>query len=89
MLASGKLEVLDRLLTKLKARGHRVVLFSQVRAVPRCAVPCCAALCRAVLCCAAPLCAGWAAGARGYCSALARFGVWEGAACGGGRGAVE
>ena len=27
--ASGKLHVLDRLLTKLKARGHRVVLFSQ------------------------------------------------------------
>ena len=27
--ASGKLGVLDRLLTKLKAGGHRVVLFSQ------------------------------------------------------------
>ena len=27
--ASGKLEVLDRLLAKLKANGHRVVLFSQ------------------------------------------------------------
>ena len=27
--ASGKVHVLDRLLTKLKARGHRVVLFSQ------------------------------------------------------------
>ena len=27
--ASGKLEVLDRLLAKLKARGHRVCLFSQ------------------------------------------------------------
>jgi SNF2 family DNA or RNA helicase len=25
----GKLSVLDRLLSKLKARGHRVVLFSQ------------------------------------------------------------
>ncbi len=29
--ASGKMEVLDRLLGKLKKRGHRVVLFSQVR----------------------------------------------------------
>ena len=28
--ASGKLHVLDRLLRKLKQRGHRVVLFSQV-----------------------------------------------------------
>lgn len=28
--ASGKMEVLDRLLRKLKRRGHRVVLFSQV-----------------------------------------------------------
>ena len=27
--ASGKLDVLDRLLTKLKAKGHRVVIFSQ------------------------------------------------------------
>ena len=27
--ASGKLRVLDRLLLKLKAKGHRVVLFSQ------------------------------------------------------------
>lgn len=26
---AGKLSVLDRLLSKLKARGHRVVLFSQ------------------------------------------------------------
>ena len=29
MAASGKLGVLDRLLTKLAAKGHRVVLFSQ------------------------------------------------------------
>ena len=29
MEASGKLAVLDRLLTKLIAKGHRVVLFSQ------------------------------------------------------------
>ena len=28
--ASGKLRVLDRLLLKLHANGHRVVLFSQV-----------------------------------------------------------
>lgn len=27
--ASGKMQVMDRLLTKLKAAGHRVVLFSQ------------------------------------------------------------
>lgn len=27
--ASGKMVVLDRLLTKLKAKGHRVVIFSQ------------------------------------------------------------
>jgi SNF2 family DNA or RNA helicase len=27
--AAGKLAVLDRLLSKLKSRGHRVVLFSQ------------------------------------------------------------
>ena len=26
---SGKMQVLDRLLEKLKSRGHRVVLFSQ------------------------------------------------------------
>lgn len=32
--ASGKLEVLDRMLGKLKARGHRVVLFSQVGWLP-------------------------------------------------------
>jgi SNF2 family DNA or RNA helicase len=29
LAAAGKLSVLDRLLSKLKARGHRVVLFSQ------------------------------------------------------------
>ncbi|KAK9784646.1 hypothetical protein WJX73_007480 [Symbiochloris irregularis] len=29
VMASGKLEVLDRLLAKLKAKGHRVVLFCQ------------------------------------------------------------
>ena len=29
MTASGKMVVLDRLLSKLKKRGHRVVLFSQ------------------------------------------------------------
>ena len=28
--ASGKLELLDRVLVKLKARGHRVLLFSQM-----------------------------------------------------------
>ena len=31
---SGKFQLLDRLLAKLKAGGHRVVLFSQVRAPP-------------------------------------------------------
>lgn len=29
MEAAGKMGVLDRLLAKLKARGHRVTLFSQ------------------------------------------------------------
>ncbi len=32
---SGKMQVLDRMLAKLKQRGHRVVLFSQVCGVGR------------------------------------------------------
>lgn len=37
---SGKLQLLDRLLKKLKAKGHRVLIFSQVkpRLVSGCAV---------------------------------------------------
>jgi chromodomain-helicase-DNA-binding protein 1 len=34
VLTSGKMVVLDKLLRKLKATGHRVLLFSQVRAQP-------------------------------------------------------
>ena len=33
MDASGKMQVLDRLLAKLKAKGHRVVIFSQFKMV--------------------------------------------------------
>jgi hypothetical protein len=29
--SSGKLQLLDRLMTKLVARGHRVLIYSQVR----------------------------------------------------------
>jgi hypothetical protein len=34
--SSGKLQLLDRMLAKLKAAGHRVLLFSQVARVAGC-----------------------------------------------------